>query len=162
VTLETEHTMVVPDARMRASDAERRDCAEALKAHFAEGRLDQEEFDERLGAAMVAKTRGELAVLFADLPRAPRPPSTAGPQIRSRLPFVVAGIAFFIAFLVAALASVSTQVSRPVFNPNGQVNLRIVATSSHASAASLLVLAAIVLLVVAALARRRSPRRLDR
>jgi Domain of unknown function (DUF1707) len=37
---------------------------------FAEGRLDDTEFDERMRAALAARTQGELDVLLADLPAA--------------------------------------------------------------------------------------------
>jgi hypothetical protein len=56
------------DQNMRVSDAERSAVAEQLGAHYADGRLDQAEFDERISQAMAAKTRGDLAGLFDDLP----------------------------------------------------------------------------------------------
>jgi len=43
---------------------------------FAEGRLDDTEFDERMRAALTARTHAELDVLMADLPAAP---AGAGP-----------------------------------------------------------------------------------
>jgi hypothetical protein len=52
----------------RASDAERERVAERLREAVAEGRLDMDEFDERLGAALQARTHGELAPLVQDLP----------------------------------------------------------------------------------------------
>lgn len=58
----------VPGAQLRVSDAERAQVADALSRHFAEGRLDQAEFDERMQRAMSAKTRSDLAGLFDDLP----------------------------------------------------------------------------------------------
>jgi Domain of unknown function (DUF1707) len=69
------------DQHIRVSDAERNAVAEQLGAHYADGRLDQAEFDERINRAMAAKTRGDLAGLFDDLPD-PGPagaPGTAGP-----------------------------------------------------------------------------------
>jgi hypothetical protein len=56
------------DQRIRVSDADRNAVAEVLTKHYADGRLDQAEFDERVGQAMAAKTRGDLAGLFDDLP----------------------------------------------------------------------------------------------
>jgi uncharacterized membrane protein YccC len=56
---------------MRASDAEREHAAEALREHYAAGRLTSEELDERLGAAYRAKTGEELNELRADLPDLP-------------------------------------------------------------------------------------------
>ncbi|HEX3714860.1 MAG TPA: DUF1707 domain-containing protein [Trebonia sp.] len=56
------------DQHIRVSDADRNAVAELLTQHYAEGRLDQGEFDERVGRTMAAKTRGDLAGLFDDLP----------------------------------------------------------------------------------------------
>ncbi|GLX95709.1 DUF1707 domain-containing protein [Herbidospora sp. NBRC 101105] len=53
---------------MRASDADREKVAAALREHMVEGRLNAEEFGERLEAAYAAKTFGELRVLTRDLP----------------------------------------------------------------------------------------------
>ena len=53
---------------MRVSDAEREAAAAELREHFASGRLNQDELDERLAAVFAAKTRGDLNALFTDLP----------------------------------------------------------------------------------------------
>ncbi|KOU36649.1 DUF1707 SHOCT-like domain-containing protein [Streptomyces sp. WM6378] len=60
---------------MRASDAERERVAESLRDAVAEGRLDMEEFEQRLEAAYKARTHGELEPLVRDLPA----PGTVGP-----------------------------------------------------------------------------------
>ena len=66
------------DDRMRASDAEREAVTARLRDHYAEGRLTQDELDERVSAALNAKTFGELRTLTTDLPGpAPVPPRTA-------------------------------------------------------------------------------------
>ena len=66
--------------RVRASDTERDAAASRLQAAFAEGRLDDAEFDRRMRTALTAQTRADLAELVADLPgEAPRPrPATTG------------------------------------------------------------------------------------
>ena len=56
------------DPRLRASDADRERVVNLLREHHAEGRLDLEEFHERLNAAYAAKTIGDLEALLADLP----------------------------------------------------------------------------------------------
>jgi hypothetical protein len=56
------------DQNIRVSDAERNAVTEQLGAHYADGRLDQAEFDERIARTMAAKTRGDLTGLFDDLP----------------------------------------------------------------------------------------------
>lgn len=53
---------------LRASDAERESALHALAAHYADGRLDQSEFDERADTALAARTQPELRALFTDLP----------------------------------------------------------------------------------------------
>jgi hypothetical protein len=66
------------DDRIRASDADRERVTARLRDHFAEGRLTREELDERITAALNAKTLGDLRGLMADLP-APAPvPRQAG------------------------------------------------------------------------------------
>ena len=56
----------------RIGDAERDRAVDALQVHMAEGRLDREEFDERLSRALTARTSADLQPLFDDLPE-PRP-----------------------------------------------------------------------------------------
>jgi hypothetical protein len=55
-------------ADLRVSDADRQSVADQLSQHFADGRLDQAEFDERLSQAMNAKTYRDLDGLLTDLP----------------------------------------------------------------------------------------------
>ncbi len=54
----------------RASDRERDAVVQRVQEAFGEGRLDDTEFDERMRAALTARTHGELDVLLADLPAA--------------------------------------------------------------------------------------------
>ena len=56
---------------VRASNAERDAVAGRLQDAFAEGRLDDDEFDERMRAALTAKTHAELDRVLTDLPAAP-------------------------------------------------------------------------------------------
>jgi len=69
-------------AGVRVSDQERDAVVQRVQAAFADGRLDDTEFDERMRAALTARTRGDLDVLVTDLPAetaAPGPvPATAG------------------------------------------------------------------------------------
>ncbi len=63
------------DDRIRISDADRERVTDRLREHFAEGRLSPEELDERITAALSAKTFGDLRPIMADLPDpAPVPP----------------------------------------------------------------------------------------
>ena len=56
---------------VRASDSEREEALRSLAAHFAEGRLNRTEFDERADTALEARTRDDLHALFTDLPSRP-------------------------------------------------------------------------------------------
>src|SRR5258708_12840684 len=61
-----------PSSRaLRASDADRDRVIELLRAAVADGRLDPVEFDERLDAALAARTIDALAPLIADLTAMP-------------------------------------------------------------------------------------------
>jgi hypothetical protein len=52
-----------------ASDAERERAVQALRSHYASGRLDPQELERRVERAYGAPSRGELRRLLADLPR---------------------------------------------------------------------------------------------
>jgi hypothetical protein len=54
----------------RASDRERDAVVQRVQDAFAEGRLDDTEFDERTRAALTARTHADLDTLLADLPAA--------------------------------------------------------------------------------------------
>jgi hypothetical protein len=56
------------DPKIRASDQDRDRTAALLREHHAAGRLNLDEFNERLDKAYAAKTMGELDALMADLP----------------------------------------------------------------------------------------------
>ncbi|TVZ89413.1 DUF1707 domain-containing protein [Streptomyces sp. BK340] len=53
---------------LRASDADRERVSEVLRDALAEGRLDMEEFEERLEATYKARTYAELTPITRDLP----------------------------------------------------------------------------------------------
>lgn len=59
-----------PDPGLRASDADRERVAGVLREALAEGRLDMDEFNERVDTAYRARTYGDLAPLTRDLPAA--------------------------------------------------------------------------------------------
>lgn len=56
------------DFSMRASDQDRETAVTVLRDAYAVGRLETEEFDQRVDAAYAAVTWGELDHLTADLP----------------------------------------------------------------------------------------------
>ena len=68
---------------LRASDADRDAVTDRLREAAGEGRLEPEELEERVHAALRARTYGELGRLVADLPSDretawPGPPSRGG------------------------------------------------------------------------------------
>ena len=90
---------------LRASDSDREDVAERLRAATAEGRLLAGELEERLEVALKARTYGELDALVVDLPA----PPAAVPATRRRpgLP-VVAGATLALGVLLSVLAASAT------------------------------------------------------
>lgn len=56
---------------MRASDDDRQRVIADLQRHTEAGRLDLDEFSERVGAVYSARTLGELAAVTRDLPAVP-------------------------------------------------------------------------------------------
>ncbi len=53
---------------LRVSDQDRESVGEILREQHVAGRIDAEEFQERLDQALVAKTHAQLDALIADLP----------------------------------------------------------------------------------------------
>jgi Domain of unknown function (DUF1707). len=92
------------DQHMRVSDAERQAVADRSAEHFSSGRLDQAEFDERVGRAMSAKTRADLNGLFersagnrGSGSDGPDRPGTGQPRRRHRHPILLAALIVFVA-----------------------------------------------------------------
>jgi hypothetical protein len=101
---------------VRVSDADRDQAVAELSEHFQSGRLTQDEFEDRSGRALQARTGGDLTELFTDLPgrpvvtarRAPDPaaaPVLAGGvsypgfhPARVIIPVVIAAIVMFNVF----------------------------------------------------------------
>ena len=103
-----------PSVQMKASDADRDAVLSDLSKHFQAGRLTGEEFEDRTGRALAARTWGELGDLLQDLPASPAGPrvpvtATTGalpqrPHGRTALApiAVLAGIAIAVAVLAGA------------------------------------------------------------
>jgi hypothetical protein len=64
-------SQMMRNPNLRASDADREATADRLRQHHTDGRLDQDEFQERLDRCFAAKTVGDLAELSRDLPDDP-------------------------------------------------------------------------------------------
>ena len=65
---------------MRASEAEREEAVEELRRHASVGRLDADELERRVEAALGARTLDDLATLKDDLPEIV--PSEFGEHLR--------------------------------------------------------------------------------
>ena len=96
-----------PSGGLRVSDADRDRVIAELSEHFQAGRLTVEELEDRTGRALQARTAGELAGLFTDLPRRPAAvtgtapaPARPGSFRATRMPAPIAIIA------VVVLASI--------------------------------------------------------
>ena len=97
---------------LRASDADRDAVAERLREAAVEGRLDPDELEQRVHAALRAKTYGELDRLLGDLPAKPvkweRPRRGVAPAAGVALVMVlrtVVALAILGVVLVAAAAT---------------------------------------------------------
>ena len=76
-------------AALRAARADRERVIDLLKAAFVQGRLARDEFDVRVGQALMSRTYAELAAVIADIPAEligalPRRPPV---HARRRIPF---------------------------------------------------------------------------
>jgi len=102
---------------VRIGDAEREQAQTALNDHYAAGRLDHDEYTERLDRIWAARTRAELDPVFTDLPgpapqrasRSSYPYSTAAtrrpssvPRRRPRLPLPLVAVLVVLAAVVVA------------------------------------------------------------
>lgn len=112
-----------PTPAMRAGDRDRDAVVQRLQEAFADGRLDDEEFDQRTRAALTARLQSELAVLTDDMPastRAPRPVATV-PTGRS--PGRVA-IAYNASIRRGGRWRVPEQFQTVVYKGSGHIDLR--------------------------------------
>ena len=107
------------DPSMRAATADRERAVDVLKAGFAEGRLTQEEYNDRMGRAYAARTYGELAALTADLPAGPLPvwpvaayPPPTGTNSMAVASMVLGVAEFFTMGLTAVPAVICGHIAR--------------------------------------------------
>ena len=66
---------------LRVSDSDRDRAIAELSEHFQAGRITADELEERTGRALRARTAGDLAELFTDLPRKPAPAASPAPRL---------------------------------------------------------------------------------
>ena len=113
---------------MRAASADRERAVDVLKAGFTEGRLTQDEYNERMNRAYTARTYAELMALTADLPAGAmptvypmpvyQPPVTTNSLARASL---VLGVAeFFTMGLTAIPAIICGHMAKREMRQTGQ------------------------------------------
>jgi hypothetical protein len=108
---------------IRAGDRDRDAVVQRLQEAFAEGRLDDEEFDHRTRAALTARLSSDLAVLTTDLPETTRSSRTAEPALAVRKPGRLA-IAYKSSVRRAGRWQVPEQFRTVVYKGSGHIDLR--------------------------------------
>src|SRR3954465_1045211 len=105
---DTVHVTMLQRYNVRASDLDRERAVEFLKAHYADGRLREDELAWRTDAAYRAVALSDLDRLTAHLPpfarRTPDLPASARPPARRRVSPVA--LVLLAAFAVAIVAAV--------------------------------------------------------
>jgi Domain of unknown function (DUF1707) len=110
-------------APIRAGDRDRDAVVQRLQEAFADGRLDDEEFDQRTRAALTARLQSDLAVLTQDLPASTGSPSPATPATAGRVPGRLA-VAYKSSIRRAGRWRVPEQFRAIVYKGSGQIDLR--------------------------------------
>ncbi len=80
---------------LRIGHQDRQQAVAELQRHYAQGRLEWDELDERLGKAWAARTHADLETLFNDLPM-PTPPEPAVRRFRQAHPDLVRALSVMI------------------------------------------------------------------
>jgi DUF1707 SHOCT-like domain len=107
---------------LRTSHADRERVIDTLKTAFADGRLDKDELDDRVGQTLAARTYAELATITADIPadlaQAPPPRRAARPPVNKeavKWGLVAAGAMIPPAMFVTALFGALTPLALLAF-----------------------------------------------
>jgi hypothetical protein len=120
----------VPEPATRAGDRDRDAVVQRLQEAFAEGRLDDDEFDLRTRVALTARLNSELDVLTQDLPLAadaPRPVSPTAPGKKAGR----FAVAYKSSIRRAGRWQVPEQFRTVVYKGSGHIDLRAAELTSH-------------------------------
>ena len=98
---------------LRIGDAERDRAIAALGDHFAEGRLNAEEFDQRVDQAIKARFNEDLEPLFVDLPRTPEPNTEPGSNRRPDAHLAWSPVIWFAPLIVICALVAAVILSAP-------------------------------------------------
>jgi Domain of unknown function (DUF1707) len=130
-----------------ASNADRERAVGVLRAGFTEGRLTQEELDERVAQAYAARTYGQLWVLTADLPAGALPypqfplghgvlvPQEAAPPSHWKPAAALIITALVIFTLAALITAVITAHTQAVYIPGGFQQVHLTPFIEHVGSA---------------------------
>ncbi len=109
---------------MRAGDRDREAVVQRLQDAFADGRLDDDEFDQRTRAALIARLSSDLAILTRDLPESATPGRTVeAAATAGRKPGRFA-IAYKSSIRRGGRWQVPEQFRAVVYKGNGHIDLR--------------------------------------
>jgi hypothetical protein len=118
------------NSSMRAAAADRERTVDVLKAGFTEGRLTQEEYNDRMGRAYSARTYAELLRLTADLPTGAmpvawpvpvyQPPVSTSTNSLARASLILGVAEFFSMGLTAVPAVICGHVAKREMKLSGQ------------------------------------------
>ena len=113
-------------SRRRATHFDRVQVIGTLKAAFVQGRLTEDEYDERVGQASASQTHADLAALIADLPAgsaAARPPTAEDVRMGVLVILIAASVLGalllwqpdnILAFVTALTAAATVIVASPI------------------------------------------------
>ena len=127
--------------RPAASQAEREQVIEVLKAAFVQGRLTREEFGTRVGQVFTSQTHAELTEVTADLPaglaeaRAPRQLARTQPRLSMNTAFSACAFAM-LAALVGMLFAIASRNEIGVLSAAVGIAIILVLTFGATMAAS--------------------------
>jgi len=116
-----------PLGDLRVSDADRDRALSELSEALQVGRITSEEFDQRSGHVLAARTGKELAAPLADLPvtRPPAAPTALRRRVRRPVPRVVIGAS--VAAACFAAVSVTNAASQGTINHQREMAQEILA-----------------------------------
>jgi hypothetical protein len=132
---------------VRASDGERDAVLQRVQQAFAEGRLDDGEFDERMRAALTARTHADLDALLADLPAERTGPGPA-PAAAGRGPGRLA-VALKSSVRRAGRWRVPERYTTAVYKGSGWLDLRVAEFSEPVTTLNIMAYKSTVTILVA-------------
>lgn len=123
---------LLPAGRMRVGDRDREAVVQRLQEAFAEGRLDDDEFEARTRAALTARVETDLAPLTSDLPSSDSGAARRLARVTGRRPGRLA-IAYKGSIRRGGRWRVPEQFTAIVYKGSGQLDLRAAELTAEAT-----------------------------